>query len=212
VSTHATPGPDPQVVALTRATERTARRVDEVETLVRQLAADVAAHARAAGGAGVDEPDEPARVRAWLAAADPDLAATDLAGLVAWVEAVYLRYEGAFLPSCWLWHPDAVEELLWLRGAHREAYGPRGASWARAADWHDRYRPGVVARLKTAIGHCELARHTPDGDRAHRQPLAPLSGATNAISHAWATDRVTPEPTHEHLRKAHEHDRAQNDH
>ena len=58
---------------------------------------------------------------------------------------MFLRYPDgvAVLPECWLWHPDVVEELLWLMHAWRAAYEGRGASVQLAGDWHDRQRPGV---------------------------------------------------------------------
>src|SRR3954451_23117735 len=50
---------------------------------------------------------------------DPDLARQVLDELVGWLGIVYLRYpDGAdHLPECWAWHPDVVEELLWLMHA-----------------------------------------------------------------------------------------------
>src|SRR3954449_12026069 len=47
---------------------------------------------------------------------DADLARQVLDELVGWLAMVYLRYpDGAdHLPECWAWHPDVVEELLWL--------------------------------------------------------------------------------------------------
>jgi len=100
------PGTDPHLVALARDVERTKRRTAEVETLVRQLAADIAALPRA----DAEESSTP-RVRSWLLADDPDQAATDLHDLIEWVQRVYLRYPDTALPTCWLWHPTAIEEL-----------------------------------------------------------------------------------------------------
>ena len=63
------------------------------------------------------------------------------------------------LPECWLWHPDVVEELLWLSHAWLAAYQGPAASVALAADWHDRLRPGVVRRIKAQAGSCSRERH-----------------------------------------------------
>ncbi len=43
-----------------------------------------------------------------------------------WVSGVYLRYSDAVnaFPDCWMWHPDVVEELLWLHRAWLSAYDP----------------------------------------------------------------------------------------
>jgi len=51
--------------------------------------------------------------------------------------AMYLRYPdaAATLPDCWLWHPDLVEELLWLSHAWTAAYQGPDASVALAGDW-----------------------------------------------------------------------------
>ena len=50
----------------------------------------------------------------------------DRATLAGWVAGIYLRYLDAAqsLPECWLWHPEVVEELLWLHTAWLHAYRP----------------------------------------------------------------------------------------
>jgi len=208
--------PDLQVVALARGVERLTRRVDELsaaarrvgelEVLVQQLAADVAALV-ATVGAGAED-DGPPRVRSWLLAADSARARDDVADLTDWLGAVYLRYPGAVLPSCWLWHPAVVEELWWLRNAHATAYGSHGA-WPAVADWHDRMRPGVVRRIRDALGGCELALHCAGGEAARPAPAVPLADAATLIADAWTTDHGTPlEPTEQQLTEAEQHDRA----
>lgn len=184
---------------LGREVERLARRQGELEGLVQRLAEDIATCAPPAGG---DE--EPSGLRPWLTADDPERARTDLAELARWVGLVYLRYEDAVLPSCWAWHPGVVEELWWLRHAHTDAFdGPR-ASWREVGDWHDRYRPGVVARIRAAVGGCELSRHAPGGDRAapHPPPGAPLAAHLDAVATQWADQAAAPEPTEEQLTQA----------
>ena len=174
------------VIALARAVDRAVRRVEALDTVVAQLAADVTVLARAldtrthpqggAPGAG----DGPG-VRSWLLADDPDQAVADLADLAVWMDAVYLRYRDATVPSCWLWHPEVVEELWWLRCAHADAYHPETGSWLRVGDWHERQRPGVVRRIIRAVGSCELALHVTDpthpgrltGTSSHITPPAP---------------------------------------
>ena len=223
---------DPQVVALARGVERVTRRVDnlerlarqvaadatrqvtDVELLVQQLAAEVTALARVVGDP--HEPDDDAAdavagaVRSWLLAGDPEQARGDLADLVEWLTAVYLRYPGAALPSCLLWHPAVVEELWWLRNAHRAAYTGEGASWRDVADWHDRQRPGVVKRVSGAVGYCELARHAGNGDRrGPAGPVVPLAGAADQIATAWTEHRTAPEPTPEQTHEADQHDHEQ---
>ena len=220
---------DPQILALARGVERATRRVGNVEQLVRQLAtdttrrgtdlellvqqlaADVTALTRVVGDPDEPDPDAAAgAVRSWLLADDPEQARGDLADLVEWLGSAYLRYPGAALPSCWLWHPAVVEELWWLRNAHRAAYTGEGASWRDAGDWHDRQRPGVVKRVSGAVGDCELARHAGEGDRLCAiRSVAPLAGAADRIAQTWTATNTSPTPTDEQITEAETHDRAQ---
>jgi hypothetical protein len=218
-------GGDEKLVALGRESARTARKVADLESLVRQLAADVTSLARFMGGespapgdrpeAGVPRQngDSPAKarvpaVRAWLLADDPEQAGADLAELIGWLDRVYLVFPDAQLPSCWLWHPDVVEELWWLRNAHADAYHPKQGSWLRVGDWHDRQRPGVVRRIREAVGSCELMLHTPErrpGLGGPEQPKpAPLTAAVATIA-AWVAagrPQPAPEPTEAQLDEA----------
>ncbi len=199
--------PDPQMVALGRQVERSTRRVDNVEVLVRQLAADVTALTQVVSDP--DEPDEDAAadaVRSWLLTDDAEQARADLTDLTEWLNRVYLRYPQGVLPSCWLWHPAVVEELWWLRNAHQAAYD---GAWRDVADWHDRMRPGVVKRLSVAVGGCELARHATSGDRNGSGPGVPLAGATDHIADTWTTTNTSPTPTDQQITEAETHDRAQ---
>ncbi len=212
--------PDQRVRALSAALERATRRIAALEahgrqqdTLLRQLAADVqllAATTAAPGDDGPEaEPNGPAAVRSWLAAADPEQAQLDLRALVQWAGAVYARWPDGTLPSCWLWHPAVVEELWWLSQAHVAAFEGRGACWRDVADWHDRHRPGVVRRIRPVLQTCELGRHGIDGDRRDLRPRVPLTAATDAIATAWTTQRDTPDPTAQELADAEQHDRTQ---
>ena len=205
------PAPDPRTVALGREVERIARRqvaLDqeqvELDGLVRRLAEDVAVLIPAP-----DDDEEPAGLRSWLAADDPAEARADLGELSEWIERVYLRFSDAALPSCWAWHPAVVEELWWLRHAHRGAFEGRGASWREVGDWHDRQRPGVVRRVRVALADCDLARHSTDGDRQQRLPTAPLAQHLGQIAQHWTAHQATPTPTDQQLTDAEKHDRAQ---
>ena len=69
--------------------------------------------------------------------------------LTDWVDWVRSRYPLARkIPTCWVDHPEIVEELtaLWL--AWQAAYQDRNASLTAAADWHDRWLPGLLYRLE----------------------------------------------------------------
>jgi hypothetical protein len=121
---------------------------------------------------------------------------TVLGELVAWMATVYLRYtDAAGLPECWLWHPDVVEDLLWLHGAWLQAYRGNSASVAAAGDWHDRQRPGVTRRIKAVAGTCSLEAHQPGGDRHRGADPVPLADAIHLIGEWWSADRTSRAPT-----------------
>lgn len=202
--------PPTDVDALAREIERVGRRVGEIETtatqrvgeldnLVQGLAGDVTAL--------LAQP-EPARPQAWLQVTDPGDARAILTDLVEWLDAVYLRYPNAALPSCWAWHPTVIEELWWLRCAHADAYTGRG--WAvRAGAWHDQQRPRVVERIREAIGVCDLDQHKPGGQKARMPLAAPLAGHIDAVAEAWTTTGLPPQPTSEQLSHAQAYDDEQ---
>jgi len=171
-------------------------RVEDLARLVTALADDLAAHL-ARGG--------PPVAPSWLTApASRDDLRQLLSELAVWMSAVYLRYADAraALPECWLWHPDVVEELLWLMHAWLAAYQGPAASVALAGDWHDRYRPGVVRRIRAVAGMCSLENHLRRDDR----PAAgvPVVEATDLIVSWWAAgrDEPAPEPGPEQLAAA----------
>ena len=196
---------DPRLVALGRQGERNSERLTQHEEWLAQIAADVTTLvARQKAG----EAEAPLSWLA-LAAGSTEAARAVLRDLVAWLGDVYLRYSDAKLPSCWLWHADVVEELVWLHGCHRAAYDADEGSWQRVADWHDRLRPGVVKRLNDPrIAHCELSEHAPDGDLPN--PVRPVPMATSPdldlIAKHWTTNPDTPsEPTQEQLTRSDTH-------
>ncbi len=204
---------DSRVAGLAREVERLARRhsahetaLGELDGLVRRLGEDVTA---LAADLATNEDQPP--LASWLEVDDEQQAHDLLADLADWLARVYTRYPDGALPSCWAWHPAVVDELWALRQAHRAAYtGPR-ASWREVADWHDRHRPAVTARLRQAIGGCELDRHRPGADRHHEHDDrdVPLSGALGPVAQQWATQRATPEPTPDQLTEAWAHDQTQ---
>lgn len=81
------------------------------------------------------------RVDSWLARLPGTFTPAEiLADLIRWVGTVHLRYADAAteLPECWLWHPEVVEELLWLMQAWRKrllrpSVDPRRRRLARPA-------------------------------------------------------------------------------
>ncbi len=203
-------GSDLDVLAVVRVVDRTARRMTRAEQLIDDLAADVVtlasrdrgpapgAQDRAADGMPAASPaggsgDDP-EIRSWLLSTDPDQARADLSDLIEWLHRVYLRYDGAGLCSCWLWHPDVIEELWWLRQAHADAYDADVGSWLRVADWHERHRPGVVKRIGAVVRRCELSLHAAGAELDHPAAAAPLAVHTDQIATAWTTQPGRPVP------------------
>ena len=193
-----------EVERLTRRSKATETRVEELAELLATLGDDVKALLTQ------DDQEHTERVRAWLLTTDPESAQADLTDLTGWLARVYLRYPDAFLPSCWLWHPALIEELRWLRATHREAYHPQRGTWAHVGDWHDRYRPGVTRRIRTAYGSCELREHTENGHQRLPAPQVPLTDAVELTARAWTSMPDTPLiPTELQVRRAEQHDDAQ---
>lgn len=175
-------------------------RVEELARLLTELAHQVRAR--------VTRPPA-AAAPSWLdLPADVDVAQQVLAELVQWLGEVYLRYADAArtFPDCWLWHPDVVEELLWLMVAWQAAYRSENATVALAGDWHDRYRPGVVRRIKATVGTCSPENHLPRVDRpgVGGRPVVPLAEAMEPIAAWWGLSRegLAPLPTPEQIRQA----------
>jgi len=166
-------------------------RVDDLARLVGQLA-DAVAALTAHPGAGT--------APSWLMLPTHEPTARRvLDKLTAWMAAVYLRYSdaAASLPECWCWHPDVIEELLWLMHAWLAAYQGKNASVALAGDWHDRSRPGVVRRIRAVAGMCSRENHmtrpgwdhTPSG-----APEVPAIDAVASIAAWWGPRRDDPAP------------------
>ena len=205
------PGPRPGLAGLVAEVDALRRAVDALAGLpaqVRDLAGVITAltdHPDGTSGpgarAGVDG------LPSWLdLSADFADAVTVLGELVAWLHTVYLRYPDAAsgLPECWLWHPDVVEELLWLRGAWLEAYHAERAAVAAAGDWHDRQRPGVARRIRATAGTCSLEAHQPGGERHRGAEPVPLAEAIHTIGDWWTTNRqaIAPAPDAGHIAAA----------
>lgn len=166
-------------------------RLDDLAGIVADLGGKVAALTTRKG---------PTPCPSWLCApGDPRVVIGLLDGLRAWMEAIYLRYSdaAASLPECWCWHPDVVEELLCLMHGWLAAYQGPAAAVGLATDWHDRYRPGVVRRIKQVAGSCSRERHQvrPGWESAPSgAPVVPAADATEAIATWWAMRRDQPAP------------------
>jgi hypothetical protein len=189
----------PALDGLARELEALRRRLDELAALPRRV--DDLADTTADGRTGKVEPRP---VQSWLdhpPGSDRQDAELLLLRLAQWVEGIYLRYTDARqLPDCWLWHPDVVEELVWLRAAWLAAYAPEAPANA-AGDWHDRQRPGDVRRIRDYAGLCSLEAHLPSGERHASALVAPTADATVVVAAWWATcrDQPAPAPSQEQL-------------
>ena len=66
------------------------------------------------------------------------------------------------LPDCWALHPPVVAELSWLRTAYVQAYLTRSPPQL-GADWHTRWRPAVLTRIRELIkpDECSPGKHAP---------------------------------------------------
>lgn len=166
-------------------------RVDEIVTVIADLTTTVSA---------LESRRAPTPCPSWLLLpADEPTALLVLDELVTWIPAVYLRYHDGFqtLPECWCWHPEIVEELLWLMHAWLAAYQGKAASVALVGDWHDRQRPGVVRRIKQFAGSCSLENHmTREGwdRRPAEAPVLPGVEAVPLIAAWWGPRRADPAP------------------
>jgi hypothetical protein len=178
------------LTGLAREVERMRRRVDDLESLgdeVRGLGASVLRL-----GQSLTPDDAVPGITSWLELplseeGRVEQATAILRDLVSWTDLVYLQFgDGAqALPDCWLWHPDVVEELLWLRRAWDGAYHGTSASVLHAGDWHDRARPNVTRRVRAAAGTCSIERHR----HADRPVGSGDNDAPKAVARWWAESR-----------------------
>ena len=96
-----------------------------------------------------------------------------LAELRGWVEEFARRHYPGYmtrLPSCWANHPEAVWELSTLSAEWERVYGdPDNRDLPGALMWHDKWFPGVLARLAASIkcdqGGCRTLRPRLHPDR-----------------------------------------------
>jgi hypothetical protein len=91
-----------------------------------------------------------------------------------WVETVlrpqYPGYLAGQIQPCWPNHPEARWELAWLYQLWSAAYLNKRATPKDAADWHDRWAPGVIRRLGVVMNGRQ------DDCQWHRGPTRAGSG------------------------------------
>jgi hypothetical protein len=170
------PTPDPAVVALARDVEQLRREVDqhradidraqETGDTAHRVLADLVDRVAAVADnrptdAGCTEDGQRIGVGSWLYAPRAEV----LHELVEWMDQVLIHYPGTgdALGQCWSLHPWIAEELLALRAAWFEAYQGDRASGAKAVDWHERHRPGVMSRIAQGTAGCSVEAHQQGG-------------------------------------------------
>jgi hypothetical protein len=86
------------------------------------------------------------------------------------------------VPRCWFRHPDVVAELGWLCQSWLETFRSPAGRPTRAADWHDRYLPGVLRRINSTstAAACLVS--------SHKDPPAPGGLDNAALSEAIRAD------------------------
>ncbi|GAA4429496.1 hypothetical protein GCM10023148_33920 [Actinokineospora soli] len=138
-----------EVEGLRRAWRPIPQRLDDLAKVVDGLA-ETAAH-RTGAGQKVVAPS-------WFNLPDDlDKVAALIDELCGWVGTVFLRYPdaAAVLSDCWLWHPEVIEELVWLMHTWIAAYADEAASAVAAGDWHS--RAAVACSSATS---CAQASHS----------------------------------------------------
>jgi hypothetical protein len=84
-----------------------------------------------------------------------------LSELSDWVETAlrtqYPSYLTGQIKPCWPNHPEARWELAWLYQLWALTYLNGRSAPKDAADWHDRWFPGVLNRLSQIMRSCEEA-------------------------------------------------------
>jgi hypothetical protein len=138
-----------QAAELTRTQHKHAAAVDSIPELRRQAEKILALL--------TDDQDAPAGWF-WLTM-DRQAREDKLGELSDWVDAVlraqYPGYLAEQIRPCWANHPEALWELTWLYLLWCRAYLTKRPAPKDAADWHDRWAPGVLRRLGQVMDRCQ---------------------------------------------------------
>lgn len=120
--------------------------------------ADLTQRVRALIAAGKEQ-DAPAPVWFRLSKAEYDAQLAQLAAFVdQHLRVTYGDYLGEVLHDCWAQHRGALWELGDLQAEWDRVYGGDRPSLTGALAWHDRWLPGVRARLAETMRGCGEAR------------------------------------------------------
>ena len=184
--------PSPAVAALAVRVDGLRRRIETLATSIDDLASTQQEHATVLDGiaelrrqveqilAILGNDDEPSPGEwFWLTMTDQKRDER-LSELSDWVETVlrtqYPSYLAGQIRPCWPNHPEARWELTWLYQLWTRAYLTSRPAPKDAADWHDRWTPGVTRRLSQTMRRCEQTCqrqpvHETAADPRRRVPL-----------------------------------------
>ena len=174
----------PAVAALAVRVDGLRRRVETLATKIETLTRTQQDHATVLDGmaelrerveqilAIIDKDDESSPAEwFWLTMTDQKRDER-LSELSDWVETVlrtqYPDYLANQIKPCWPNHPEARWELAWLYQLWTLTYLTDRSAPKDAADWHDRWFPGVLRRLSQIMRRCE--------ETCQRQPSGELLG------------------------------------
>jgi len=161
----------PAVAALAVRVDGLRRRIETLATSIDDLTSPQQAHGTVLDGiaelrrqveqilAILGNDDEPSSGEwFWLTMTGHQRGAR-LSELSDWVETVlrtqYPGYLAGQIRSCWPNHPEARWELAWLYQLWTRTYLTSRPAPKDAADWHDRWTPGVIRRLAQVMRRCE---------------------------------------------------------
>ncbi|NMH97318.1 hypothetical protein [Pseudonocardia acidicola] len=103
------------------------------------------------------------------------------------------------LPDCWALHRPAVVELSWLRLTYVHANLPAAEPYL-AADWHARWRPAAMARVRAVISPrlCRPGEHllTEEESRQRRPAPPPPTQPWEPGEREPLPDQQLAEPRH----------------
>jgi hypothetical protein len=121
----------------------------------------------------VEDDDVPSVTWFWLTMTEKER--NDKFGeLSDWVETVFRAQYPDYLPDqirpCWPNHPEARWELAWLYQLWSRAYLADRRAPKDAADWHDRWSPGVIRRVGAVMSRCEPTCRRLQSTEAGRNP------------------------------------------
>jgi hypothetical protein len=163
--------PSPAVAALAVRVDGLRRRIETLATKIDDLTSTQQEHATVLDGitelrhqveqilAILDNDDEPAPGEWFWLTMTGQKRDERLGELSDWVQTVlrtqYPGYLADQIRLCWPNHPEARWELAWLYQLWTLAYLTSRPAPKNAADWHDRWSPGVIRRLSQIMRQCE---------------------------------------------------------